>query len=215
VNRAALAGLLLAFCCGLGLAVTPAQAEDVAGCGNLANAFGPFDYRDPENRGEQLYLVEMAHFTEKVESLAGGNTGTVIGDIDYTLRAFPNHHRALGSVARYALRGAKVWANPYVQSADCYFLRAVAFAPDDELVRVLFANYLAKTGQSDKARREYEVALNLAPENPEICYNAALFFLDVGETSRAQQLANIAYSSGYPLPGLRSRLSEKGIKLPE
>lgn len=83
-----------------------AMAQQVPGCGSLQNAFGPFDYRDPEARGEPLRLVESAHFTPSVESLVKGNSGTVAGDLDYTLRAFPNHHRALYSVAQYAFRGA-------------------------------------------------------------------------------------------------------------
>lgn len=183
-----------------------AQAQNVPGCGNLANAFGPHDYRDPQARGEPLYLVEMAHFTPEVESLTAGKTGDVIGDLDYTLRAFPNHHRALSSVARYSQRGKVRWVNPYVQSADCYFERAATFAPDDERVRLLYGNHLARKGEKEKAERQYQAALELAPKNVDVCYNAALFFLDIGKVERARELAQVAYSAGYPLDGLRKRL---------
>lgn len=197
--------LFLALCAGIVLPGV-AMAQNVPGCGSLANAFGPHDYRDPKARGEPLYLVEMAHFTPEVESLTAGKTGEVIGDLDYTLRAFPNHHRALSAVSRYGQRGKVRWINPYVQSADCYFERAVAFAPDDERVRLLYGNHLARKGEKDKAERQYQAALDLAPENVDVCYNAALFFLDIGKVERARELAQVAYSAGYPLDGLRRRL---------
>lgn len=193
--------LITGSLCGSG-----AAAQSVPGCGSLQNAFGPFDYRDPEARGEPLNLVEMAHFTPSVASLTKGNTGSVAGDLDYTLRAFPNHHRALDSVARYALRGGELNINPSVRTADCYFQRAVAFRKDDETVRMLYANYLAKRGDSGGAREQYEEALRLAPTAPEVNYNAGLFFLTAGDLERAKRLASVAYEGGYPLPGLRNKI---------
>lgn len=50
-----------------------AFGQQVAGCGSLQNAFGPFDYRDPSARGQPLQLVESAHFTPDVEALRKGN----------------------------------------------------------------------------------------------------------------------------------------------
>src|SRR5678816_4417104 len=63
-------------------------------CGPLANAYGPFDYRT-DRTGTTLSIVEDNHFTPAVEQLISGITSSVGGEIDYTLRAFPNHHRAL------------------------------------------------------------------------------------------------------------------------
>ena len=185
-----------------------AGAQQVPGCGSLQNSFGPFDYRDPSARGEPLRLVESAHFTPSVESLTKGNTGSVIGDIDYTLRAFPNHHRALNSVARYELQGGKSWQDPVIRSAGCYFERAIAFRGDDQVVRMLYANFLAKNGRVPEARRQYEEALQIAPNDAEVNYNAGLFFLSQGEIERARQHASVAYSAGYPLPGLQKKIAE-------
>ena len=182
-------------------------AQTVPGCGSLQNAFGPFDYRDPVSRGESLTVVETYHFTPEVESLSRGSSGTVAGDLDYTLRAFPNHHRALAAVARYALAGGALTANRSVPSADCYFKRAVAFRGDDETVRMLYANYLAKRGDNEGARQQYEEALRLAPSAPEVNYNAGLFFVTQGDLERAKQLARVAYDGGYPLPGLKRRIA--------
>jgi predicted Zn-dependent protease len=185
-----------------------AFAQQVPGCGSLENAFGPFDYRDPLARGESLKVVESYHFSPAVESLIGGQTGAVIGDLDYTLRAFPNHHRALNSVAQYELRGGKVWASPTVRSAGCYFERAIAFRRDDQVVRMLYANFLVKSGRTSEGRRQYEEALLIAPNDPEVNYNAGLFFVTQGEIDRARQHAAVAYGAGYPLPGLRKKIAE-------
>ncbi len=197
--------LHLAFALLLVPAMSPAQV--VAGCGSLQNAFGPFDYRDPVARGEPLHLVETAHFTPQVEALVKGNAGYLTGDLDYTLRAFPNHHRALNSVARYALRGGTDWRNPQIPSADCYFERAIAFRPDDQTVRMIYANYLARRKKSEEARRQYGEALKLAPNDPEVNYNAGLFFVDQGDLARAKVHAEVAYAGGYPLPGLRNKIA--------
>lgn len=185
-----------------------AVAQQVPGCGSLQNAFGPFDYRDPDARGEPLRLVESAHFTPEIESLAKGNTGTVAGDLDYTLRAFPNHHRALYSISRYALREGGQGGNSTLRSADCYFQRAIAFRKDDETVRMLYANYLSKRKQVAAAREQYEEALRLAPNAPEVNYNAGLFFLAEGDLDRAKKHARVASEGGYPLMGLQKKIAE-------
>jgi len=185
---------------------TLARAQEVQGCGDLSNAFGPFDYRDPVAKRDHLPVVEAYHFTPDVEALQQGRSGYVIGDLDYTLRAFPNHPRALISLSRYSLGGGKQWTNPAVQSAECYFLRAIAFAPDDPVPHMLFGNYLQKRNKRDEAREQYEEALRLAPESPDVNYNAGLYFLSIGDLERAKALAKVAYDDGYPLPGLRTKI---------
>jgi tetratricopeptide (TPR) repeat protein len=202
-----LRALLLLAAGGWLLVLSAAHAQEVPGCGSLQNAFGPFDFRDPAARGEPLRLVEAGHFTKQVETLQQGqSTMYIIQDLDYTLRAFPNHHRALNSMARYALSGAKMWTNPDVQGAECYFERAVAFVPDDPVVRLLYGNYLMKRGKKDQARQQYEEGLKLDPKSVEINYNAGLFFLELGDLERAKELAKVAYDGGYPLPGLQNKI---------
>jgi len=166
------------------LAPAVAYAQEVPGCGFLVNAFGPFDYRDPSARDSALGMVEGHHFTTKVESLAGGISGPLIADIDYTLRAFPNHHRALNSVARFALQGGR-FLSTSIPSADCFFLRAITFRPDDEVVRMIYANYLVKRGNVVAAKKQYDEALRIAPGSAEVSYNAGLFYLSMGDVARA------------------------------
>lgn len=80
------------------LAGTSLAQEVDGGCGALQNAFGPFD--DRTARGYNLDVVGSYHFTPPVEALIRGASGTIGGDLDYTLRAFPNHHRALNATNR-------------------------------------------------------------------------------------------------------------------
>lgn len=188
----------------------PALAQQVTGCGNLANAFGPFDYRDPVARAQSLSVVETHHFTPDVEALTGGISGTVLGDLDYTLRAFPNHHRALAAVSRYFLRGGRAQPGAAIPSGDCYFKRALAFQPEDPMVRMLYAHFLAKSGDVKSAQEQYEAALRFDPDSPEVNYNAGLFYFGQKDFGRARELARVAYAGGYPLPGLKSKLEEAG-----
>ncbi len=185
-----------------------AWAQSVPGCGTLTNAYGPFDYRDPTAREKSLPIVEEFHFTPDVEMLIRGSTGRIIGDLDYTLRAFPNHPRALQAISRYALGGGQFNAQSGIPSADCYFQRAIAFAPTDATVHEIYGNYLAKRGDKEGARSQYEDALRLAPDSAEINYNAGLFFMQQGDLTRAKALAKVAYDQGYPLPGLRHMIAE-------
>lgn len=180
-------------------------AQEVIGCGSLASSLGPFDYYDPAAR-QMLATVEANHFSAEVEALKRGKTDVhIIGDLDFVLRHFPNHPRALNSVASYALRGGQ-FKRDGIPSGDCYFRRAIAFRPQDATVRMIYGNYLSKSRQAERAREQYEEALRLAPNSPEVNYNAGLFFVDAGEVARAKQLARVAYDGGYPLPGLRKKI---------
>ena len=190
-----------------GVWASSAFAQEVPGCGSIENAYGPFDYRDPVAKSEKLHIVEIHHYTASVANLTKGITGMVIDELDYTLRAFPNHHPALQSVSRFALEGGK-FRSEVIPSADCYFRRAITFQPDDQMVRILYGNYLIRSGQPNEAREQYETALRIAPESPEINYNAGLFYLRMNDIETARRLADKAYAAGYPLPGLRKKLEE-------
>lgn len=202
----------------LGLAaIGSAHAQDtndsglMFGCGSLANSYGPFDYNNPQHRAEKLPIVDKAHFTPQVESLTRGQSGSLVRDLDYTLRAFPNHSRALWAMARYHLslqRRSEKSDSPY--SIDCYFDRALHWRPNDANVWLIHGMYLAKKGELDEALAKYEMALKLEPESAEINYNAGLAYFDRRDYARARGLAEKAYALGYPLPGLKNKLAEVG-----
>jgi tetratricopeptide (TPR) repeat protein len=186
--------------------VVSAADEDFS-CGSLANGYGPFDYRSDKDK---LGIVEGAHFTSEVENLITGKGGYLGGDLDYTLRAFPNHHRALMAVMRYGER-SKSERPPHVRySIGCYFNRALRFRSDDDMVRIIYATYLSKKGQNIAALEQLNRIKDSDGQSANLDYNIGLVFLDLKEFDKALAHAHKAYQAGFPLPGLRNRLVRLG-----
>ncbi len=180
-------------------------------CDGLEQHYGPFDYRRLENRGSRLNIVESYHFNKKVEQLIAGMTAPLPADIDYTLRAFPNHHRALRSIAKFWLEQK----NPSTKlpPAECYFQRAEVFVPDDYKVHLLFAIYLHKKNHLQRARKEYKLAVQYRPKSALAHYSYGLLLLDLGDLENARKQARIAAKLGYPLKGLQHRIQRAEAKL--
>jgi tetratricopeptide (TPR) repeat protein len=178
-------------------------------CGPLkADNYGPFDFR--RDRGEPLQLVEGAHFPAKVETLISGNRGRLGQDINYTLRAFPNHHRALLSVVRYADRTQRDPPPDMMYTVECWFERAIRFAKDDAIVRMLYARYLATKSRNDEALQQLEVAGRLGGDNPITQYNVGLVLLELKQYERALVQAHLAMALGNPNEGLKNALVAAG-----
>lgn len=178
-------------------------------CGDLKNAYGPFDYRTGK---AQLEIVERSHFTPEVEQLKRGNTATIGGDLDYTLRASPNHHRALNSMVRLALRnGQPKPLGPSSYTVDCYFDRALRFANDDGIVRVIYGVYLYHVGKKKDAARVLEDARKFERDNPNLEYNLGLVYFDLKDMPRALESAQKAYALGAQFPALRNKLKAAGV----
>lgn len=175
-------------------------------CGSLDNAYGPFDFRTDKHK---LDIVERHHFTPQVETLQHGITASIGADLDYTLRAFPNHHRALYSMMRLADRSAgRPKGAQY--PVECYFERAIRFRPDDAQVHALYAFYLMKRKRTDEARRQLDTAAKLEPEDPQILYNIGLGYADLKEYGKSLEFAHKAYAGGVAFDGLRERLRAAG-----
>lgn len=186
-----------------------AQAQQSWGCGDLENAYGPFDYRDP-NPAHRLRQVEAHHFTSKVEMLVSGESGPIGGDIDYILRAFPNHSRALMAMMNLSFKEKTDRPRGTHFTVECYFERAERFQPDDAIVKMLFGIYLSKTGHTDDALKKFQQAAALGGENPNVLYNLGLEYFKLKRYDEALDFAHKAYARGFPLPGLRDMLKRAG-----
>lgn len=191
----------------LALIAGTATAQGFDECGDLANAYGPFDYRTSKDK---LAIVEGAHFTADVESLRRGTTGTLGGDIDYTLRASPNHHRALIAMMTLARRSNTDRPQGANYTLACYFDRAARFAPDDAVVRLIYGTYLSRVNKRSAALEQLGVALQLDPDNANIHYNLGLIYVDMKDYPKARLHARRAYELGFTLPGLKKRLEDAG-----
>lgn len=194
--------VLLSICSAVSAQSSP------SGCGSLENSYGPYDYRI--ERDGRLKIVEQYHFTPNVESLVRGNSGSVGGELSYTLRASPNHHRALLAMIRLGekLKSPHPLGSGY--SVECWFERALRFRPDDNTARLIYATFLMKDGRNPEAVRQLEVATATAADNAFTQYNAGLIYFDMKNFDAALIQAHRAYGLGFPQPGLRDQLQSVG-----
>ena len=203
---------VVALCLMVGTLTSPwalAQQADPS-CGNpFAHTFGPHDYR--VEQGQKRKIVEDYHFTPRVESLISGLSGSLGADIDFTLRAFPNHHRALISMMNLGARMKSPMPPGAQFSVECYFKRALQFRSDDLIVRMIYAKYLAGAGRKPEAARQLEFVVQAAPDNAFTQYNVGLIYFEMGDLDQALLQAHRALSMGFERQGgLRQSLQKAG-----
>jgi len=193
------------FCLCVALLASPApssaQDED---CGELKNAYGPYDYRTVPPGS--LNLVEAGHFTPDVERLIRGQSGYLGADIDYTLRAIPNHPRAIVSMANLSFKEKKDPPRGSRYTVNCWFDRAIRLAPDDPKVRSAFGYYLSRKGELKKALEQLRLALEMGQDDGNTHYNLGLVLFNLKEYDEALIQAKEAESRGFPLQGLKNKL---------
>jgi tetratricopeptide (TPR) repeat protein len=180
-------------------------------CQGKEQGFGPFDYTSIEGK-KNLNIVEIYHFTSKVETLKSGQSGHIDGDLDYTLRAFPNHHRALNAMMRYQEQNPQK-IHPDTTKIECYLQRATHFAPHDPIPFILYGIYLHKHGHLQQALDQYQQAEKIQPNHPELLYNLGFLFIDLKKLEQAREYARKAYGAGHPLSGLKNKLKKLGYPI--
>lgn len=181
-------------------------------CGTVASPgqFGPFDYRTVSS--EIRHRVEDYHFTPQVEQGISGQSGYLGGDLDYTLRAFPNNPRALLAISRASSRHHTERVAGAKYPTECYFERAIRFQPDDPMVHVIYAIYLMERKRAGEVRQELDAAERVRgnPSNFDLDYNLGLLYFDVGAYDRSLAAAKRAYALGAPFPALEKKLRGAG-----
>lgn len=193
---------------------SPPSEADLSICGTLDRQFGVWDYANPAHRARYLNTVENRHFTERIRTLAGGETGpTPGGDLSYTLTWFPNHYQALDAMSRLSRQERTLQPRGSRHNLECWFDRAIRFRPEDAMVRVVQAFHHERWRQTDKAREAALAASALQPDDPETNYNLGLILVRLGEHELAHEHAKTAYAMGYPMPGLRNLLRQAGFDL--
>ena len=178
-------------------------------CGSLQNHYGPYDFRTDK---QKLPIVDGAHFTPAVEALLRGSTSSSGpgADLNYTLTAFPNHHRALMSVMNYGEKVKPSKPKDLPMAVECYFERALRFRPDDTVARMIYATFLAKNKRDSEAGKQLETASTAAGDNAFTSYNIGLIYFDMKDYDRALTQAHKAYGLGFNGPNLRDQLKSVG-----
>jgi exosortase A-associated hydrolase 1 len=189
------------------VAVCPAAPAAEPPCGALDNAYGPFDYRTQQ---QQLAIVDRYHFTPAVEGLVKGTSGTLEGDLDYTLRASPNHHRALLALMRLGEKKRSTQPGSLPRPIECYFERALRFRPQDEVVRMIYAKYLIGAQRSSDALQELAAVAALDTDNPLTHVNCGLLYLELKAWDQALAQAHQAMRLGHPATALKEALQAQG-----
>lgn len=138
---------------------------------------------------------------------AGQFTKAVRYNLDWTLFRWPNHLPVLEALIEYDVRNGPTYGYPM---PECYFYRARMFAPDDINVLLAEGVYFWRKGNLPRAIQSYESALTLDPTSADAHYNAGLAYAEAGDYEKALGHAWAAYGQGYPLPGLRRKLSASG-----
>lgn len=197
-------GLLVAI-----FSVMPVYAQSGnSACGSLKNGYGPYDYRTDRDK---LPVVEGAHFTEPIEALIRGSQSRHPGgDIDYTLRAIPNNHRALIAMMRLGEREKTPQPSNSRYSIECWFERAILFRPDDGIVRMIYSTYLNRKGRIPDATRQLEIATTYAKDSAFTHYNIGLHYFDLKNYDKALIQAHKAMALGWTKTELRDQLSSVG-----
>jgi tetratricopeptide (TPR) repeat protein len=200
-----LIGLFVAF-----FAASSVFAQNAGNCGALSSQgqYGPYDYRGDQR---PLAIVLSVHFTSEVEALIRGKTGTRPGgDIDYTLRAIPNHHRALLAMMRLGEKEKTPKPTGSSYTVECWFERALLFRPDDSIVRMIYSTYLSKNGRVTESNAQLEAAAANAKDSAFTHYNIGLHYFDLKNYDKALIQAHIAMDLGFTQTALRDQLQGVG-----
>jgi len=169
--------------------------------------YGPFDYRTDRDK---LKIVEDFHFTPKVEMLKAGQSGYIGSDLSYTLRSFPNHHRALVSLIRYSEKTRSQKPDNMQYSVECYFDRAIRFRPDDTKVRSIYAQYLHANKRTAEALKQLEAASTYAADSGNAHYNIGVVYYQLGKYDEALANAHKAKQLGVAEGQLEALLRKSG-----
>jgi len=200
-------GLLIGLVASL-LVATQASAQNTCGELRPEGQYGPYDYRTDRDK---LPIVLRHHFTPEVETLIRGNTASRPGgDIDYTLRAIPNNHRALIAMMRLGEKEGTPKPSGSHYTVECWFERAVLFAPDDSIVRMIYSSYLSGKGRIPEANSQLEIATAYAKDNGFTHYNIGLHYFDLKEYDKALIQAHKAIELGFTQTALRDQLQGVG-----
>jgi len=185
-------------------------------CSGGGQGYGPYDYRTATHF--QRNIVESAHFTPDMEFLRGGKAGSISplleipGNLDYTLRAIPNHHRALLTAIRFQLKANKNIIKEKLKTpVECYFQRAINFSPNDPRIYFLYGYYLHKVGRLNGSQEMFEKSLEISPNSIKTQYAYGLLLVDMKKYDKALEYAKKIYKQGNFHPGLRNKLIMHGV----
>jgi hypothetical protein len=168
---------------------------------------GPYDYR---TQRKSLEMVEMHHFMPTIEQLIRPKYKYFGTSLTYTLMVFPNHVRALNTLVKLSDREKSEQPKGAYFTVDCFFQRAIYFAPDDVVVRMMYARYLGSRKRHDEALAQLKYVEAGSGNTALTLNNLGLIFAELGEDEHALALAHQAAALGFVSPDLKEALVKSG-----
>jgi len=177
---------------------------------------GATDFYEPSrDREAKINVVVNRHLTKEMLQLKRGSTGTIAADIDYTLGRIPNHPQALELASRLKSAvdsGLKPKTEKLRRGIECYFTRAATLNSQIGETHYIWGLHLQRAGDISAAYEKYRKAQALGEDSAEFYYNFGLLHFADNKYKEAKEMANKAYSMGFPLQGLRRKLKSKGFE---
>lgn len=198
----------------LGLIFTAnAHAKEIISCD--LNVAMMLDFYDPSSHENgKVTVVTHRHLTTDMLLLRRGSTGSIAGDLEYTLNKIPNHPQGLDLASRLKMAvksGLQPPNRKPVREVDCYFMRAVTRNPRVGETYYIWGIHLQREGDFMKSKEMYEKAESLGLDSAEFHYNFGLLYYSLEHYELAKEKADQAYSQGFPLGGLRKKLESSGF----
>ncbi|NQX89948.1 MAG: tetratricopeptide repeat protein, partial [Halioglobus sp.] len=188
----------------------PWKGSDLQGlpCRGSLIPFGPFDYLDRDKFPGELFITEEYHLTPEILKLQQATTTTAINDIQYTLMAWPNHHKALFAAYQFRLlnRGEFPQYIAAPSPVECHLQRAINFSPEDPVPYMIQGMLLHEWERYADALKSYRRATKLMPDDIITLYNMGLTLVELEMYDEAREVAGQVYSTDFPLPGLKNKL---------
>jgi tetratricopeptide (TPR) repeat protein len=188
----------------------PWVGDDLQGlpCRGALIPFGPFDYLDRAKFQGELFITEEYHLTPEILNLQQATTTTAINDIQYTLMAWPNHHKALYAAYKFRLlnRGGFRRDINAPSPVECHLQRAINFSPRDPIPYMIQGLLLHEWEQYKQALAAFRKANQLMPNDVITLYNMGLTLVELEMYEEAREVAEQVYSTDFPLTGLKNKL---------
>jgi tetratricopeptide (TPR) repeat protein len=162
-------------------------------------------YAASQDREVVLKMVYRHHLWPGRKRMEDGEFNRALGDFEFIFNYFPNDPLTLLSVSELCSK----WKSPKCNVEE-KFARAIDKNPMAGDTYVLYGIYLHRNRKLREAIDAYERGVELNPKSMNGHYNLALAYLEAKEYQLANKHAQISYSLGASLPGLREKLKRLG-----
>lgn len=176
------------------------------GQGSVVGVYDYYAAGATPQTAELLKNVEQFHIGPGRERMKKKSYQGAMQDFEFILNYFPNHPTALALVSDVC---DLHWKSPQCDPGP-YFEKALRINPGASQTYVIYGLHLQRRNTVDRAIDAYLNAIELNPASMNAHYNVGLAYFDLKRFDLANLHAQAAYALGYPLPGLRDKLTKAG-----